>query len=258
MSKLIEEIDAILDSIGKEKLSSLMLRALKVAKRLKDSNLEKWLLLESNGYFNNNTAFSNKVKVPDYRMIAVIYKDVHNRVLQIADSELSNILTAFPMRYGISELEILITKNESLVFYDQERLSWLNDEFNLALAKIISHSSALMSVISNVSHELMDFMIKHQQALVEATPMETVKKGSNDEKKQGWKRLIMTAQLDKVIDDISDFSNKENNKALSRKIILVASSYRDLKSRKAMIRHDDYSIAMTRIRESLLDIIDEI
>ena len=87
-------------------LSELFPLVLQIAKVIQRKDLEKWALLEFNGYFNTNPALTKDVIVPKYRTVPGQRKDEFGRPLILEDQELS-FINEDRLRQGVSELEQL-------------------------------------------------------------------------------------------------------------------------------------------------------
>jgi hypothetical protein len=92
-------------------LSELLPLLLSLSQILKNRELEKWVRLELNGYYNVNPALTEDVIVPEYRTVAGEHTDEYGRPLLITDPKLS-FVNEDRLRNGVSELERLSGRDE--------------------------------------------------------------------------------------------------------------------------------------------------
>ena len=103
--KTILLIEDILQKATEVKTSEILPKTLTLSKILEDKAFEKWVLLESSGYFNTNPALTKEVKVPEYRKVAGQYHDLHDRPLIFGDAEMAQIVNNYSIRESIAELD---------------------------------------------------------------------------------------------------------------------------------------------------------
>lgn len=96
-----------------EQLSAIFPSILILAKQIKDKELEKWVLLEMNGYLNTNPSLTEDIKVPSYRIVPGQFYDLYNRPLIITDPKLS-FINEYRLRQSIKEIEEM-SKTEGLM-----------------------------------------------------------------------------------------------------------------------------------------------
>lgn len=100
-----------------EQLSSIFPSILIFAKRAKDKELEKWVILEMNGYFNTNPSLTEDVEVPSYRIVPGQFYDLYNRPLIITDPKLS-FINEYRLRHSIKEIEEMSKTNGLMSLQD--------------------------------------------------------------------------------------------------------------------------------------------
>jgi uncharacterized protein (TIGR02391 family) len=164
--KLVEEI---LDKFSETDLSSLMSKALIVSKIIEDKEFEKWILLETSGYFNTNPALTQETKVPDYRRLPGQYHDKYGRPLIIEDPDLFQIISNYPVREGVAELEGFAKMNQMLTFRNPKTTLFIKEKLNVEVDTFTFSSNSTISVISEIRNQLISKLIEKRQILVPNT-----------------------------------------------------------------------------------------
>ena len=85
--KIQMNFDFIMKRIDDEPLSKSLPMVLRLSQSIDASDLEKWIRLELNGYFNTNPALTEEVIVPEYRTVAGHHSDDYGRPLVIKDRD---------------------------------------------------------------------------------------------------------------------------------------------------------------------------
>lgn len=160
-------IDEIIESSGEKDLSVLMTKALTISKIVKDKEFESWILLETGGYFNTNPALTAETRVPDYRRLPGQYHDKFGRPLIIEDPELFQIISNYPVREGVAELEGFAKKDGFLTFRNPKSTQFLKDKLNVEVDTFTFSAHSTNSVLSEIRNKLISILIDKQQSLID-------------------------------------------------------------------------------------------
>lgn len=110
-------LEWLLANVPAGPLSGTLPRALILAKTLGDSDFERWVLCELNGY--SPETMNETDMVPEYRTIPVVHLDSHNRPIAVHDPNLAFINKDRP-RFGVRELEAYAEKDGMLYARDED------------------------------------------------------------------------------------------------------------------------------------------
>ena len=162
-------INEILETASKKELSSLMTDALTVSKLIKDKEFEKWILLETGGYFNTNPALTNEIRVPEYRRLPGQYHDKFGRPLIINDPELFQLISNYPVLEGIAELEGFAKKDGFLTFRNPKSTQFLKEKLNVDVDTFTFSAPSTNAVLSEIKNKLISTLIDIQESLLGET-----------------------------------------------------------------------------------------
>lgn len=165
--KILTLINEVIDSATDRELSSLMTKALTISKILNDKEFEKWILLETSGYFNTNPALTKDTYVPNYRKLAGLYHDKYNRPLIIDDPDLFEIISNYPVREGVSELEGFAKQAGFITFRNPRTNSFIKQSFNVEVDTFTFNAQSTNAVLSEIRNNLISILLEKQQILME-------------------------------------------------------------------------------------------
>lgn len=162
--KLLNLIDDILHKTTELELSSILPKVLTVAKLLDDKGFEKWILLESSGYFNTNPAMTNEVVVPNYRKVPGQYHDKYGRPLVIDDPILFQI-NNYPIRESVAELEDYSKKDGILTFRNPNAMEFIKEKLGVTIDTFSFTPNSLKPVIAEIRSKLINWLMDKQKEI---------------------------------------------------------------------------------------------
>jgi len=162
--KLLILIEDVIQKTSDLELSAVLPKVLTIAKQLEDKDFEKWLLLETNGYFNTNPALTKDVEVPKYRKVAGQYNDKYGRPIIIEDPILYPA-SNYPMREGVAELEDFTKKRGRLLLRNPFVNETLSKAWGIEVDTFIFRGNSLKSVISEIRNHLLSWLIVKQKEI---------------------------------------------------------------------------------------------
>lgn len=162
--KLLLLIDDILEKSTELELSAVLPKVLTLAKQLNDKDFEKWILLETSGYFNTNPALTDEVIVPDYRKVPGQYHDKYGRPLIIDDPVLFQI-NNYPIREGVAELESNSKKDGLLSFRNPVAMETLKNSLGVEVDTFAFSANSLKAVINEIRSRLITWLIDKQKEI---------------------------------------------------------------------------------------------
>jgi uncharacterized protein (TIGR02391 family) len=179
--KIITLIEDILQKSTDLKVSEVLPKALTLAKVLDDKDFEKWILLETSGYFDTNPALTKDVFVPDYRKVPGQYHDKYNRPLIIDDPSIFQMVNNYALRQGVAELEAISLKDGYSSFRNPFVMSTLKKMLGIEVDTFTFSCNSVKSVLTEIRAKLISWIMeKHKSVLSETvdgkintdTPME--------------------------------------------------------------------------------------
>lgn len=162
--KILSLIDELLDKSSELKTSELLPKALALSKIIGDVEFEKWLLLETSGYFNTNAALTDDVFVPDYRKVPGQYYDDNKRPLLIDDPSIANTINNYAIREGVAELEGLTQQNKLLSFRNPSVNQFIKETFGVEVTTFVYSANSINAVLGEIRNKLINWIVdKHKQ-----------------------------------------------------------------------------------------------
>ena len=157
MEKSTKELyDELLEDLRtSDSLSKLLPSVLIIAKKLGDKGLEKWTLLELNGYFSHNEALTKEVEVPEYRTVPGQYHDIHDRPLIVQDPKL-HFVNEYRLRHGVSELEKLQKSEDFLSFKDQKFIGLIKDHLGVKVHSFSFSPTSIIGILDGIRTALIN------------------------------------------------------------------------------------------------------
>lgn len=158
MSKSISSLHyELIEDATSAPLSQLLPRALTLALKLKNKDLEKWVRLELDGYLNTNPMLTKDDIVPKYRTIAGQRYDEFRRPLVLADSRLE-FINEDRLRKGVAELEHLATSKEMISYRDVHAAQIIREALGIEVTIFTFHPSEIHSVLSRIRARLIEWL----------------------------------------------------------------------------------------------------
>jgi len=167
VSKLILQIDQILDQANDLIASELLSRAYTLAKLANDQQLEKWLLLETSGYFDTNPALTDDIYVPNYRKVPGYYQDKVGRPLLIEDPDLAKILNHYHIREGAAELEAIAGKNGMTSLRNAFVNSQIRQSLGVEVDEFHFKNFSVKSILHEIRNQVISRLIELRKTLSE-------------------------------------------------------------------------------------------
>lgn len=163
--KILLLIDDILQRSTELKTSEVLPKALTLAQILDDKDFEKWILLEASGYYETNSALTDDVIVPNYRKVAGQYHDIYNRPLIINDPQIFQVISNYPLRDSVAELEANSLKDGFLTFRNPTVTHMLKDKLGVDVDTFTFNANSLKSVLNEIRNILITWLINKNKQL---------------------------------------------------------------------------------------------
>lgn len=145
--------NSILKKIDDEPLSKSLPMVLRLSKSIGESDLEKWVKLELNGYFNTNPALTDEVVVPEFRTVTGQHSDDYGRPLVIKDHKLAFVNTT-RTRYGVADLERMLDENFTCSYRDALMSEIIKNNLDVEVSIFSFHTRQFAGVLSGIKAEL--------------------------------------------------------------------------------------------------------
>ncbi len=135
-------------------LAELLPRALQLAQKVQNQELEHWARMELYGY-NSDGGMTAGDTVPEYRAIGGRYIDVHGQILHIDDPRLE-FINAYRLRLGVAQLEELSRKTEMQNIQDPGYLEIIRRNLGVDVYRFCFSPVELVAVLQNIRKALLD------------------------------------------------------------------------------------------------------
>ena len=155
-------IEDILEKTSTLNLSEVLPKAITLAKQIDDKVFEKWILLESIGYFEKNPAITEDVVTPDYRMIPGQYHDKQGRPLVLADPDFA-YLNNYPIREGVAELEKISQHDGTISFRNPTVIQTYKEELGLDVDTFTYSPMSVIPVLDEIRNQLITWLVNKQR-----------------------------------------------------------------------------------------------
>ena len=163
--KLLALIEEVISKSTDLDLTSILPKVLSIAKQLGDTKFEQWLLLEMLGYVNTNKAMANETKVPDYRKVPGQFRDRNNRLLQIDDPSLFQIINNHHLREGVVELEPL-SKNQTFLAFDAPAAAKIvKEHFGVEVKSFEFNPLSINAILSEIRTQIIEWLFVKQKEI---------------------------------------------------------------------------------------------
>ncbi|HLL95425.1 MAG TPA: hypothetical protein VK404_10645, partial [Spirosoma sp.] len=164
MKELYEEI---LQNVRTgDQLSAVFPSALIFAKKVSNVQLENWILLETNGYYNSNSAMEEGTVVPEYRSVPGRWHDIHGRPFILNDPDLQ-FINEYRLRNPVFDIEELSRNTSHIDLPDAKFTSKIKERFNVDVYAFRFSPKSLAGVLSSIrSHLITSLMsLGHEESI---------------------------------------------------------------------------------------------
>jgi hypothetical protein len=145
----------VLRDIHAVPVSNLLSRTLRLARRLGAADLERWVRLELEGYFNTNAALRESDVVPPYRTVVGRYYDSYGRLFQITDPDLQ-FVNEYRLRTGADELEAYLERGGYITIQDLNFTELLRTKLKVDVDRFRFDTTQLRGILTAIRNELGD------------------------------------------------------------------------------------------------------
>jgi len=145
----------VLRDIHAVPVSNLLSRTLRLARRLGAADLERWVRLELEGYFNTNVALRESDIVPPYRTVVGRYYDSYGRLFQISDPDLQ-FVNEYRLRTGADELEAYLERGGHIAIQDLTFTELIRTKLEVNVDRFRFDTTQLRGVLTAIRNELGD------------------------------------------------------------------------------------------------------
>jgi hypothetical protein len=146
------KIDSIVKDIERHDLGETVPAALHLIRGRGLDDLEMWLKLELNGYWNSNPALQDGDEVPRYRQIVGQHYNDLGHPLIISQSDLQYVNTT-RARWGVIDLEQMFKKGGSYSIQDPHMIELIR-ELGVEVTRFSFDAQQLTSVLSTIRTDL--------------------------------------------------------------------------------------------------------
>ena len=140
-----------------EHLSKVMLSCLVYASVTENYELEQWLKLELNGYFDTNPDYSGE-PVPEYRTIVGSNYDERKRLIVIDDPKLY-MVNQNRLRNGVSDLESLSQSTNMLHLHDLNTFAVIEQHLNVKVKIFVFNPLEVSTVLNQIKTRLVSKLL---------------------------------------------------------------------------------------------------
>ncbi len=151
VSQILAELDAA-------PLSTSLSRSLRVAQRIGVKDLEKWIRLESVGYYGSNPAMTEDVKVPEYRTVAGQRVNQFGQVLQVPDG--LDFVNTDRLRNPVVELEQLRDRDGWITYQDPSGAKLIREHLKVDVEFFRFTAIHLAGVLNQIKTRLSDKLLE--------------------------------------------------------------------------------------------------
>lgn len=149
----------LVDAAASEPLSRLLPSTLALARKLGNRELEKWVRLELEGYYNTNPALTEDVEVPTYRTIVGQRSDEYGRPFVFKDLRF-HFVNEDRLRNGVEELEHLATGEELISYRDPStaRVTLIREKLGVEAPIFTFNPYQIHGILSGIRARLVDWL----------------------------------------------------------------------------------------------------
>ena len=174
-------------------LSKTLPMALQLARLIKKEDFEKWLRLEIGGYFNDNSAMSHDVKVPNYRNVSGQHLDRYNCPV-LLPSKLQ-FMNSIPLRNGIDVLEKLANKTEMLIIQDSVSIEFFKENFETEIFYFRFDPLEINGVLGSIKIKLHDWLFEIQNTYPNLSKPIKIMKNQKKSSYEHFSKIIVSVIL---------------------------------------------------------------
>lgn len=138
-------------------LSELLPITLRLAKKIENRHLEKWVRLEMLGYIKENPALTEEIIVPEYRTVVGYHSDIYGRPLVLKNPNLS-FINEERLRFDIAALEKMEKSEEFLVIHNQDMIKLIREHLDVEVHKFTFSPIMVAGVINGIRSQLLDWL----------------------------------------------------------------------------------------------------
>lgn len=171
MASLLAEMDTA-------PLSTLLQRALRVAREHSDAEFEHWIRLELNGYVNTNPALTEADVVPVYRTVVGQHADDLGQVLRLTDHRMG-FVNETRVRWSVPELEDLYRDGGWVSTYDPKITALIRENLGVEVTQFRFDTRQLSAVFAAIRAQLAESLEKYERR--HAQSVRSVVRNSDDE-----------------------------------------------------------------------------
>jgi len=199
-----------------KKLSEIFPSALILSNTVKDKELEKWIQLEMNGYFNSNPALTEDVVVPEYRIVPGQYHDIYERPLIISDPKM-RFVNEYRLRHGALELEKLAESKDFISIQDPSFIDMIRKNLKVDVFSFKFSPNAVLGVLNAIRTDLI-------KKILNITPQFEIK--NNQKLNMTYKAIL---NLHPSVQDVADrlFSDGHYRQAILDTYILLVDKVKE-------------------------------
>lgn len=196
--KLYEKILSMVDCTPLSELLSLSLR---LSHKIRNKDMEKWIQLELNGYFNTNPSLTEDVVVPEYRTIVIQHFDKFGEAFIIRNPNLL-FVNETRLRNGVSELERLSKLEENVYVQDPYLIQLLHNNCDFEASNYGFNPFQTLGILTSIRTKLIDWLHEiepqidndttdNSQLKSDGTELNNVDKFFNKLKNHRWMATII-------------------------------------------------------------------
>jgi hypothetical protein len=152
-----EKYQALRQRAGSALLSELLPELVLLGQQTKNSPLVKWASLELGGYFKGNSALTDEVVVPEYRIVVGQYFDRFGRPLVITESRWS-FINEYRLRYGVVELERMEHHTGLLSIEDPTFTEMLREQLQVEVQQFSFSPTSIAGVFGGIRTRLIEWI----------------------------------------------------------------------------------------------------
>ena len=154
-NQIVEFYRELSEKISVMPISQTLPLFYRLAHELGETEVERWALLELNGYYQDNPAQTKNTRVPTYRKMAGQYRDMYSQPIPIQDARLS-FLGEYLMRNGAGELEQMANHDGNLAIQDPIFVGFIQKNFGVLVHSLVFSPFAVAGIVTTIKSQLLD------------------------------------------------------------------------------------------------------
>lgn len=230
------------------KVSQMLSSALLLSKKVQDTQFEKWVKLEFNGYFNTNPALTEEVIVPEYRTVVGHYHDRWGRPIIFNDPQM-DFINKYRLRNGASEIESIATKGGHLQIMDSNFNSLVSEHLNVEVAYFSFFTGTVYGILDAIKESLIEKLADIEGKI------RTSNLSNNEELRSHLRGLLINNDFEKALNSLEETLPDAVNE-----ITLHKARLNEVKQNERLGFRSDADIELTkiRLRAAILELIEKI